>query len=544
LEIADEKEGVISECIDTSWEAISDGIKYTCTDFAPVSDCADPSQVSPSIQIVEFNGITIFDACCACQGGTDAASIQNRLVSWRIIAYGHEARATDPPRPAPTTTTTTLPTAAASATAQTPSPGNQTTTSAPASPGVGPLPLVDTATCPFLDDNCSFPIQFNGVCDAETAFCPDCFDCDKCQAYSYDCASCVQNGCVWCKGDATCLSVALDSQYWGIFDGQKVSSCPTTSDWSNTCEIAPGSVFDDPLYGAMAWSYLLINVEPVWTEGVTGAGVHVRVVGSGVDGSHAEFVSKFDVANSCADSASDDAYVGTASASIIAASSNSECAVGIAPGATLSACKFPEGDDAALAQMFLEKMDVVDVSYTIFWFDTCINSLARERNLQQIACPFSQDNLESPCAVCGDNFGDVATNRECLTAVSSYCSRYYEVDELACIEYMDFFVQCQDQFLPTALHDAWAKTITEGRYVFSQIRAISINSVVLTRRRVLYEETAKGQFTWCLQGEKWFLVFQLALASCAHSPPHFLCFVIRNLYSLRENSNANGSVNR
>jgi hypothetical protein len=470
LEIADEKAGVISECVDTTWETMSDGILYSCADFKPISDCTDPTQVSPSIQIAEFNGITIFDACCACNGGTDAATVQNRLVSWRIIAYGHEARATDPPRPAPATTTI-LPTAA-SATSQTSSPGNQTAPAPAAtlSPASGPLPLVDTASCPYLDDNCSFPIQFNRVCDAATASCPDCFDCDKCQAYSFDCAACVQNGCVWCKGDATCLSVALDTEYWDIYDGQKISACPTASNWTNTCENAPGNVFADPLYGAMAWSYQLVNVETVWREGVTGAGIHVRVNGFGVDGSHAEFTNKFDVANSCTDYLPNDAdYLGTASASIIAASSNSECAVGIAPGATLSACNMAEEeDDAVLVELFLEKMEVVDVSSNSFGPATCYNSLAPGRNLQQVACPFSQDNLVSPCAVCGDNFGDATLlSDECLSAVSSYCSIYFEVDEAACIEYMDFFVQCQDQFLPSALHDAWVKTITEGRYVFT-----------------------------------------------------------------------------
>ncbi|CAB9505040.1 Furin-like protease 1, isoform 1 [Seminavis robusta] len=553
LEIADEKAGLIEDCVDRLWQANSDGLFWVCDDFIPITDCSSPTQVAPSLQLMEFMGLTIFDACCACGGGVDATALDQRLVSWRMIAYGHEHQATPetPPPTAPpssqstaTATTTQTPIASNQSTAipqgnQTLIPGNGTATPAtqtpatqtpatqtPATqtpsttqtvvpavqtvspapvpttqtPAVSGLPPVDSASCAYRSDTCPVHVQFDRQCDEAAQGCPDCFDCDPCQAYSYDCANCVANGCVWCPGDAICLSVALDAQYWATYSGQVISSCPAASDWTNTCVRTPTNVFADPLYDAMALSYKMIKVEEVWRQGVTGAGVHVRVNDkTGVDGNHAELSTKFDIANSCTDylptTAADDH--GTGVASIIAAANNNECAVGIAPGATVSACKIPENNDAAEAQAFLEKFQTVDISTNSYGPDTCINTVTSSRNLQNLPCPFSRDYDLSPCDICGATFGQTLTD-QCLQAVAQYCDRYFEVDQTACTDYMHFFVTCSYHFLPTAIHDAWTRTITEGRSGKGIVYVVSAGNLYNRRANSNANSMVNSRFTMAI----------------------------------------------
>ena len=459
LEIADEKAGVISECVHLPWEFVTEELQFTCSDFDGLPSCTDPNAVDALIQQAEFNGLTILDACCGCGGGQNAADIQQQLRSWRMITYGHKIPVARPTTAAPTPSTPLTPQPTASA----------------VNPPVA-LPPVDSAnTCSFRAETCPFESLFDHACSTD---CVDCVDCDRCQAYSAtSCTNCIQNGCVWCPGDATCLSVALDAQYWATYEGRKTSSCPATNDWTNTCETTATNVFDDPLYDSMAWSYKLINVEPAWREGVTGAGVHVRVNDDGVDATHPEITANFDVQNSCSDYLPNNPETdqhGTACASIIAGSSNSECAVGIAPSAVLSACKFPESDDPKEAEMFLTNLEAVDISSNSYGPDTCEYTKGQERylQLQPTQCPFPEDHSLSPCTVCGSFWGPNLPD-ECLTAVAQYCNLYFEESQTACIEYMDFFVSCTYHILPAVMHDAWARTITEGRYagVVSSIRS-------------------------------------------------------------------------
>ena len=96
-----------------------------------------------------------------------------------------------------------------------------------------------------------------------------------CVVFNYNCDSCVEAGCNWCPGDATCMSVTLDESFWQL-NSHKTTTCPTASDWVNTCEpIREGNTFADPLYDSMAWVYEMIDVELVWDRKFTGAGIHV-----------------------------------------------------------------------------------------------------------------------------------------------------------------------------------------------------------------------------------------------------------------------------
>jgi len=172
------------------------------------------------------------------------------------------------------------------------------------------------------------------------------------------------------------LSIPLDSSFFDPL--QKVSSCPNLGDWKSaaagdTCSTEnSNNFFSDPLYESMEWMFDLIHVRPVWEQGYTGAGIHVRINDDGVDPDHPEFEARYDVENSCAD------YLpingteshGTACASIILGEANNDvCAVGIAPGATVSSCSFAENLDITDAEsesleatMLGTKLEAVDIS--------------------------------------------------------------------------------------------------------------------------------------------------------------------------------------
>jgi Proprotein convertase P-domain len=79
LSITDSKPGDLSDCVDLdilckSLEIFLSGSGATCE----VASLVDPTvaKVAPS--------------CCYCGGGKDASSIQNQLVSWTLVVYGHD----------------------------------------------------------------------------------------------------------------------------------------------------------------------------------------------------------------------------------------------------------------------------------------------------------------------------------------------------------------------------------------------------------------------------------------------------------------------
>ena len=487
LEIEDDTAGVIGDCVNFPWEFSSQDDYFTCGTFdkAPSFDC----QSLPDFVLeTSFHDLTPLEACCVCGGGQLAADIPQELQSWNIIVYGHRKVATQPPTLAPTVS------------ASVPAGGDLQAPQVPVVPAVPApptnLPPVDSATCNYRGvDTCLFESLFDNECSED---CLDCYDCDPCQEYSAtSCATCVENGCVWCSGDATCLSVALDAQYWATFNSRKSSSCPVSNDWVNSCTGTSGNFFPDPLYDSMKWSYDLINIEPAWREGLTGAGVHVRVNDDGVDGAHPELASNFDLQNSCTDYLPDDAAVnthGTACASIIAGSSNDECAVGIAPNAAISACKFPANDNVREAEMFLTNFQAVDISSNSYGPDTCVYTKGRERLLQQSACPFPPEHELTPCTVCGEVWGPGMPD-DCLTAVANYCRLYYEDSPSACIDYMDFFVSCNYHILPTVMLDAWTRSITEGRNGLGVVYLVAAGNLYSSRENTNANGYLNSRFT-------------------------------------------------
>lgn len=342
--------------------------------------------------------------------------------------------------------------------------GNPTTAAvaaATATDDKNPAQTLDTC---LAQDTC-MDYVLDGICDAESGFCDDgsdCLDCDKCQAHNLDCGACVAEGCVWCPGDAICRSKPLTEELMAGSD--KHSSCKGAEDYQKTCDAAgKDNAFADPLYDSMKWAYEMINVEPVWKMGLTGKGVHVRINDVGIDNDHPEFAGKFDKENSCEDYDEVGPH-GTACASIILANGgNDECAVGIAPGATVSSCRiFKKNENSATfkAETLLYKMEVVDISNNSLGPSTCQAKLFRHlRQLQGKKCPFNPDHPESPCGACKAKMH----SNECKSAVKLYCPAYYELDATACEQYLDLFTKCDYTPLPSDTNAALKKGVTEGR---------------------------------------------------------------------------------
>ena len=157
---------------------------------------------------------------------------------------------------------------------------------------------------------------------------------------------------------------------------------------------------------------------------------------------------------------------GTACASIIAgAKDNDACAVGIAPDVTLSACNnFADpqfaGLEAATA-LFLTKLDVVDV-ISNSWGPTPCTKLPTAVQERQLACPFQPDATDSPCQACGGNAFNAQTP-ECEAAITKYCSTKYELDPVACGEYLDLYVTCSCHTLSQNNVEGFPVVMAQGR---------------------------------------------------------------------------------
>jgi Subtilase family len=323
----------------------------------------------------------------------------------------------------------------------------------------GLFDLISNWQCDFYEDTCNLAWQLDQQCDAPFSYgnClnMDCWDCDPCRAFDFDCSGCMatvqedNSGCHWCPGDARCRSVPLGQDFWSLHP-QWVTSCPDASDWKQSCDaIHDDNVYTDPLYDSMKWMYDMINVESVWRLGITGAGVHVRINDVGFDATHVEFLDKFDVTRSCVGFVSDSTeqgFHGTAVASILAAGAgNDECAVGIAPDVTLSGCAFqPDFIEEDLVNMMASQLEGVDISHNSWGPTVCFNLEQIRRRLQEQPenkCIFDPTHPSSPCGDCtSDGGGQSGSDQACAQSIINYCSSYFEHDQVACAEFLDLFI--------------------------------------------------------------------------------------------------------
>lgn len=338
-------------------------------------------------------------------------------------------------------------------------------------------------SCDVYADSC--PTRFDGVCDRDTdEQCSgngDCFDCDECQQFAYDCYSCLSNGCYWCPGDATCFN----SDRYILISGQ--SSCSTADEFiQNSCSDSnENNYFQDPLYSAQRWVYDMINLQKVWNRGYKGLGVRVRINDSGVDATHPEFEGRFDLEASCSSylpklsETSENPRHGTAVAGIVgAAADNDLCSVGVAPEVTLSSCDVFTSRDDMLSE---GQLSMYDISQNSFGENACeprsdISGRRRQqasREMQQ-ECPFKYDSsqayispvVESPCDVC-ESFGSgTAVTIACEMAIVRHCTYFYEEDPQGCLQFLDLLVEggeCTYNSLSTQSREEIQEAITKGR---------------------------------------------------------------------------------
>jgi Subtilase family len=316
--------------------------------------------------------------------------------------------------------------------------------------------------CDFLSFRCDERFLFNGICES-SLFTPelnpcygvDCIDCDPCLEFKADCQACTANGCVWCPHDAYCSSQPLGQNFWANF--AKTSACAQESDWTDTCqpdaEAQSNNVFTDPLYSAQKWVYDLLNLEPAWRLGYTGKGVNVRVNDPhGVDATIPELAPNFDQASSC------EAYMppsipamilshGTEVASIaVGRANNDNCAVGVAPEATLSACFGPRLlIDDEVARFFVDGFNKdIHISINSWGFDACrpVEDGQSNRNLRylQHRCPFQLETIDNPCyhPAC-----TLFNETICAQYTAEYCRMNFALENKGCAEYLDTFLSCE-----------------------------------------------------------------------------------------------------
>jgi hypothetical protein len=219
----------------------------------------------------------------------------------------------------------------------------------------------------------------------------------------------------------------------------------------------------------------MINLLPVWSEGIFGQGVRVRINDDGVDQDNVHFRSRFDVSASCDNEqeylSSSSKQHGTSVASIVGASGDEDaCAVGIAPQVMLSLCYALKPNESFLG----EKVDQMDISQNSFERPACKPyGNGRRRELEPQQCPFKvQDDRpeHDPCQVCSDFSGVGYDNTDgmsstCIEAIVKHCNRYYVEEKDACSGFLDIIIggECSYTGLSTVASAGIVKGVTEGR---------------------------------------------------------------------------------
>jgi hypothetical protein len=116
-------------------------------------------------------------------------------------------------------------------------------------------------SCNYLADTC--PWIGDGECDSQFDLCEggDCYDCDQCQQFHYDCNACISNGCYYCPGDALCFN----SPYYSF---NVFSHCAESNDYTQETCSEPGNFFRyvriyDPNLEEASAAYCICNLTNV-----------------------------------------------------------------------------------------------------------------------------------------------------------------------------------------------------------------------------------------------------------------------------------------
>jgi len=282
---------------------------------------------------------------------------------------------------------------------------------------------------------------------------------------------------------AVCLFLLL-----GAHCGQHVARGSITAD-----------MFNDPEIHTQAWVLKMINVAPVWQQGIFGKGVRVRVNDYGIDTGHEEFQGRFDADASCVlHQAAFNPEIdgvdqhGTIVASIIGAGgNNNECGTGIAPEVTLSSCiaAGENPDNTVYDNSWMShKVDQMDISQNAYGFRHCRRGGLSSSNGEFVntgTCPFKfrpgltivggkAQNYTHPCDVC--EFPSDYLSSDCRIAISRHCYYHFDGDLEVCSELLSGLTQGgQCSFLDqlTEMEESFDVGAQQGRdgkgvvYVFS-----------------------------------------------------------------------------
>lgn len=350
----------------------------------------------------------------------------------------------------------------------------------------------------------------------------------SCRAFS-DCSSCVRPhvlnlDCFWCEDLGLCLNAttvsatsicpfALSNECSsallttkkkhhsvftsGLFENEGVnlaeeSLSSLSSSTSGVLSAATGrsndildGFFYDQYYNQQQWVFEMINLGPVWEQGLFGDGVRVRVNDDGMDGDNVEFAGRYSYEASCDNEeeylAGSSRQHGTSVASILgAAGGNEACAVGVAPLVQLSSCYALQPNESFLQA----KLDQMDISSNSYERPACRaddpqgrNLLENEkyglRGMQESTCPFSitpADSTYDPCVQCDFSSPDLSgahgsnPSSECVTAIVGFCGNFFE-EEVECQLFLDLIIggRCSYVGLSTFARASIVKGIKEGR---------------------------------------------------------------------------------
>ena len=265
---------------------------------------------------------------------------------------------------------------------------------------------------------------------------------------------------------------------------------------------------DDPDYLYSDW-YLGprgINATGAWAAfGVTGAGVQIVFNDDGLDTEHAEFAAKFDAAGSCNDPTPVNVTTethGTICAGLAVAAANSDCSVGVAPGATVAACDiYNKGD---VEGMLAYRLDLNDISSNSWGVDSC--SMKQDNFTGTVtsesvitSCPFLSPDAEplSPCAAAECASADWnAPSDACSGVVIDYCldSMLAQADD-ACIDYYDYFVECSFNSLSNAVIKLLTDATASGRGGLGTIYTFAAGNEHNLGKDVNFEGYTNSRFT-------------------------------------------------
>ena len=152
-----------------------------------------------------------------------------------------------------------------------------------------------------------------------------------------------------------------------------------------------GATSTTPRYPAQAWLLEAINVGTAWTAGITGEGVNIFILDSGVDVTHPDLLGKHVVAGSASNQQTDPTADdhGTVTASLaVGAANNSDCGVGVTFDATFSMGIFSDSDQLTAGV----DSGVVHVHSNSWGVDSCTYDDDVEGTVQywasSDACPF------------------------------------------------------------------------------------------------------------------------------------------------------------